>query len=247
MMNSRPAYFQAVKLAPPLLSGLYIFPSAIGISPAAIVQGIIISKTGKYRLIGLIGWALALLGTGLYLLLDVNTTVGETVPFQLISAIGFGFIYATTFTVLAPLEPTQNAPALAFLQFVRTFSVSWSISIGATIIQNELRHRLPSDFLSQFPADQDLTYSIIPHIGEIPQPLQDEVRKAFADSLRVMWKVILAFGAAGLLCGLVQKEIPLHSKKDDKFGLEEKKKKEDKEKGDDDYSVGMSSKSTTAS
>lgn len=76
-----------------------------------------------------------------------------------------------------------------------------------------------------------------------------------------MWKVLLAFGAAGLLCGLFQKEIPLHSKKDDKFGLEEKTKKEDKEKAvtvelktkekekgiDDSYSVGVSSKSTTAS
>jgi len=46
-----PLYFQACKLASPLRSGLYFFPMAVMISPAAIVQGISISKTGNYRLV----------------------------------------------------------------------------------------------------------------------------------------------------------------------------------------------------
>ena len=63
-----------------------------------------------------------LLGVGLLQLLDARTSVALSIPFQIIAAVGFGFLYATTFTVLAPLEPTQNAAALSFLLFVRTLS-----------------------------------------------------------------------------------------------------------------------------
>lgn len=63
-----------------------------------------------------------LLGVGLLTLLHEDTHVAISIPFQVIAAVGFGFLYATTFTVLAPLEPTQNAAALSFLLFVRTLS-----------------------------------------------------------------------------------------------------------------------------
>lgn len=63
-----------------------------------------------------------LIGVGLLTLLHEDTHVAISIPFQVIAAVGFGFLYATTFTVLAPLEPTQNAAALSFLLFVRTLS-----------------------------------------------------------------------------------------------------------------------------
>ncbi|KAL1936908.1 hypothetical protein VTO73DRAFT_4545, partial [Trametes versicolor] len=83
-----PTYFQAAKIAPPLLSGLYIFPTVICISPSAILQGILVSKTGKYRLINFIGWCGMAIGVGLLTLLNENTHVAVTIPFQMIAAIG---------------------------------------------------------------------------------------------------------------------------------------------------------------
>lgn len=68
-----------------------------------------------------IGWCLIILGTGLLLVLDPSTPIGVSVPFQMIISVGLGFLYATTFSVLAPLQVTDNAAALAFLLFCRTF------------------------------------------------------------------------------------------------------------------------------
>ncbi|TFK91205.1 iron permease [Polyporus arcularius HHB13444] len=219
-----PTYFQAAKIATPLLSGLYLFPSAITISPSAIAQGIIISKTGKYRVIQVIGWCAMLLGVGLLTILDENTSVAISIPFQIIAAVGFGFLYATTFSVLAPLDPTQNAAALSFLLFVRTLSSAWAISISATILQNQLRTHLPPAFLAQIPPGHDIAYSAIPIIPTLAQPLQAEVRAAFADSIRLIWHVLLAFAAAGLLSVLLQKDVALHSKMDRRWGMKEHKK-----------------------
>lgn len=44
-----------------------------------------------------------LIGVGLLTLLHEDTHVAISIPFQVIAAVGFGFLYATTFTVLAPL------------------------------------------------------------------------------------------------------------------------------------------------
>ncbi|OSC96590.1 Mfs1.1 [Trametes coccinea BRFM310] len=217
-----PTYFQAAKLATPLLSGLYIFPTAICISPAAIVQGILVSKTGKYRLISLVGWCSMTIGVGLLTLLKPDTPVAVTIPFQVIAAIGFGFVYATTFSVLAPLPPTQNAAALSFLLFMRTFSSAWASSISGTIFQNRLHALLPTEFLTRLPHDQDVTYSGIPLIPGLEEPLRDEVRAAFADSVRLVWYICLGLCAAGFVSVAMQKHVPLHAKMDDRFGMKEK-------------------------
>ncbi|KAH9886044.1 iron permease [Cubamyces lactineus] len=221
-----PAYFQSSKLAPPLLSGLYLLPTALCISPSATLQGIIVSRTGTYRLITVVGWVAMLIGVGLMTLLNADSSIAVTIPVQVIAAVGFGLVYATIFTVMAPLDPVHNASALSFLLFVRTLSSAWAIPISATILQNALRARLPRAFLATIPPGHDLAYSAIPAIPALPEPLQREVRDAFAESFRLVWRVMLGFCGAGLLSVALQKHVPLHTKMDDRWGLEEEEKEE---------------------
>jgi hypothetical protein len=47
----RPTWFQAVRLADPVRSGLDFLPMAATISPAAIAQGLIVAKLGHYRVL----------------------------------------------------------------------------------------------------------------------------------------------------------------------------------------------------
>ncbi|KAI0332877.1 Mfs1.1 [Cubamyces sp. BRFM 1775] len=227
-----PTYFQASKVASPLLSGLYIFPTVICISPAAILQGILVSKTGRYRLINFVGWCGMITGVGLLTLMKASTPVAVSIPFQMLAAVGVGFVYSTTFSVLAPLEPTQNASALSFLLFMRTFSSAWASSISATVFQNRLNARLPRAFLALIPPGQDVTYSGIPLIGGLPAPLQDEVRRVFAESIHLVWYISLGLCGAGFVSVGMQRHVPLHAKMDDRFGMKDKKAKADEEKAE---------------
>ncbi|KAL1946355.1 hypothetical protein VTO73DRAFT_15482 [Trametes versicolor] len=217
-----PAYFQSCKVAPPLLSGLYFFPTALFISPSAVVQGIIVSKTGRYRLVTVVGWAAMLVGVGLFTLIDADTPIAVTVPMQIIASIGFGFLWATNFTVMAPLDPVHNASALSFLLFVRTFSSAWAVAISGTILQNQLDAHLPPAFLATFPPRSDLAYSVIPAIAALPPSLQTAVRAAFAAGFRLMWRVLLGFCGAGLLSVALQKHVVLHEKMDERWGMIER-------------------------
>lgn len=47
----RPTWFQAVRLADPVRSGLDFLPMAVTISPAAIAQGLLVAKLGHYRML----------------------------------------------------------------------------------------------------------------------------------------------------------------------------------------------------
>ena len=71
------------------------------------------------------------------------------------------------FPILAPLDVEHNASALAFFSFVRAFAQTWGITITSTILQNELKKKLPEAFLSQFPQGLEIAYAAIPIIKDL--------------------------------------------------------------------------------
>ena len=87
------------------------------------------------------------------------------------------------------------------------------------MLQNELRRRLPSDFVTQFPGGTGIAYAIIPLIPSMDQPFRNEVQKAFAGSLSVIWRVLICVGGLGLLASLFMKRLPLHTDIDKDWGL----------------------------
>jgi hypothetical protein len=91
------------------------------------------------------------------------------------------------------------------------------------VLQNELGKRLPPAFSVQFPQGTAIAYSIIPLIRTLPEPLKSQIQVAFADSLRVVWQVLLGVSAAGFLISLAMKRLPLHTEVDKKWGIDDPK------------------------
>ncbi|KAF9234171.1 major facilitator superfamily domain-containing protein [Melanogaster broomeanus] len=84
-----PVFFQGCKGASPVMSGVY----GLGLSalaPAAIVSGLLVKKTGRYRLQMWVGWCILLVGLGLMSSLRANTSPGLAVGFLVIVGIGIG-------------------------------------------------------------------------------------------------------------------------------------------------------------
>ncbi|KAF8185732.1 MFS general substrate transporter [Pholiota molesta] len=224
----RPTWFQSVKLSSPITSGVLFLPLAATISPSAILQGIIVSKTGYYRPVNFVGWSLVILGSGLLISLQLGTSVGLVVLYQLLLGLGIGFLYSTTFPVLAPLPLSANGPAVAFVVFLRQFSQAWGVSVGGTILQNALIRKLPeSAILGQEKAlttGQQLAYAVIPLIGTLPQPLQREVRQAFLESFREVWIAFGVCAAVGLCSWCAMRVYPLKKSVDGKWGIDRSRK-----------------------
>lgn len=98
----------------------------------------------------------------------------------------------------------------------------WGITIGNTVVQNGLQRHLPDTFLAIFPEGISIAYAVIPQIPTLPQPLKDEARAAFANSLSLLWKIMAGIAGAGLLSSLPMLEVPMHSLTDEDWGAEEK-------------------------
>lgn len=96
---------------------------------------------------------------------------------------------------------------------------AWGVTIGGSIVQNELKKRLPGD-IPNVAANTGLAYSIVPAIRSMEEPLKTTVRVAFAESLKVTWQVMIGVSAIGLLSCLLMRGIPLNMDVDESWALE---------------------------
>ncbi|KAL4257764.1 MFS transporter superfamily protein [Pleurotus pulmonarius] len=220
-----PVYFQACKGASPLASGVDTFGIAFSLAPAGIIGGISVAATKQYRPQLWFSWALAMAGCGLLSTLHADSARAHAIGFQIVVGIGLGVISSTTyFPVLAPLHVSSNAAALATFTFLRNFAQVWGVTIGGTILQNQLTARLPPAFASAFPQGTAIAYAVIPAISALDEPLKSEVRGAFAESLRVLWQVLIGVCGMGLVASLFMRHLPLHTSVDREWGMEERGK-----------------------
>ncbi|KAG8927326.1 hypothetical protein FRC01_007661 [Tulasnella sp. 417] len=230
-----PVYFQATLEQSPVKSGISVFGNAFTIAPGAIIAGVSAEIFRVYRPQNAVGWAMSAIGIGLLSLLDASSSKAEWVGYQVIEGLGLGLLFtASEFPVLAPLPVTETAHALAFYTFVRSFAQTWGITLGATILQNELKKKLPQAFLEGLASSAEkgveITYAAIPAIRSLEEPIKTEVKQAFAGSLRVIWLVMAGISAAGILLILGMKGLKMHDVTDEDWGMkEEKKRSEDEE------------------
>ncbi|KAI0341072.1 iron permease [Trametopsis cervina] len=216
-----PTYYQACKGASPTRSGVEFFGLAMTIGPMLIITGVTIARSQRYRPQLWLAWVLYLIAMGTMSTLHADTPLGKTIGYPVFMGVGGGILYAGTyFPVLAALPVTANAHALAFFAFCRYFAGVWGVTIGTAVLQTQLTKRLPSDFTSQFPQGVAIAYSIIPGIPELPEELQGQVREAFAESIAVIWQVMIGISGIGLLASLFMKGLPLHTYTDAAWTLE---------------------------
>lgn len=86
---------------------------------------------------------------------------------------------------------------------------TYGITIGISILQNTLKTRLPTEILAQFPNTSDITYTIIPVIPTLSEPLRTQVEAAFAQSCSYIWYAVVGISGLGLLSILPAKAFPL--------------------------------------
>ncbi|EIN09718.1 MFS general substrate transporter [Punctularia strigosozonata HHB-11173 SS5] len=228
-----PVYYQACKDASPTRSGVNLFGLCFSTGPVSIIVGVSIAKLRRYRPQIWIGWCLiirlqihSIVGVALISTVTESTTKASSIGYQIIAGSGIGIIFsAAYFPVLAPLPITSNSPALALFMFFRTFAQAWGVTIGGTILQNELRSRLPEGLESHVPGLNNLAYAAIPIIRALPQPLKDQARHAFAESLATVWRLLIAVAGVGLIFSLPMKGLPLHTMKDENWAMRETEKK----------------------
>ncbi|KAI8989638.1 iron permease [Trametes punicea] len=222
-----PIYFQASKGASAIGSGVDMLPVVVLVPVSAVVTAATVQKFRRYRAQNRLGWVLIIVGFGLLSILTERSSRAQYVGLQVPVSIGTGVIWISTcFAILAPLPFSNNAHALAFFMFVRSFAQCWGIVIAGAIVQNVLEDELPQAFLNTLPEGAQIAYAAIPTLASIQnEVVQEQVRAAFAHATRLVWHVMLGFSGAGLLSTLLMGEEQLKRSLDERWGLEDMDRK----------------------
>ena len=209
-----PLYFEAVKGQTPTLSGISVFPETFTVAPAAVVVGILITKTGRYRWAIWAGWVLTVLGSGLLYLMDVHTSTVKWVFLTLVSGIGLGMLFPSmTFAIQASSTNADLAFAISMFAFFRAFGQAVGVAVGGTIFQNQMKIKLLAypDLASkadQYSRDATSLVQIIKGMQDGAMKLQ--LQQSYADSLKTVWVTMCGLSALGLALSLLTKELDLN-------------------------------------
>lgn len=234
-----PLYFQAVLGATPLLSGVYLLPFALSLSFTAGATGGFIKKTGKYLPPIWFGLTLMALGFGLFIDLPFRANWAKIIIFQIIAGIGVGPNFQSPLLALQTMiAPRDIATATATFGFMRNLSTSISVVIGGVVFQNEMQKRSGALIAALGPKVASALSggsagASVGIVANLPPAQREIARRAFYESLRIMWIMYVAFAVLGLgISFLIAQNVLSKEHGTVKTGLaeQEKARKEAKEK-----------------
>ncbi|KAG9962650.1 putative MFS transporter, partial [Aureobasidium melanogenum] len=201
-----PLYFQSVKQATPIHSGIYILPLTLCEAFMGIMSGIIIHRTGRYQELIWAGMALCTLGMGLYIYIDASTPLATILGLEVVEGLGAGMLFEPPLIAMQALVKQDDvATATATLGFIRNLATSMSIVIAGVVIQNSMASKssalraagLSPKLLSEFTGgDAAANVEMIKNIVDVGQ--RNAVKEAFAFSLQRTWILMTAVSAFGL-------------------------------------------------
>jgi len=200
-----PIYFQAVRGASPLLSGVYILPTALSLSFASAATGAVIRKTGKYLPPIYFGMFFMTLGFGLFIDLDAYSPWSKIVIYQIIGGLGAGPLFQSPLIALqSHTKPSDIATATAAFGFIRQLATATSVVVGAVVYQNEMKTHAarlvaalgPENASRLGGANAAANVDLVKALPDEPRRI---ARETFAASLSRMWILYVCFAVVGLL------------------------------------------------
>ncbi|KAK3673531.1 hypothetical protein LTR78_006435 [Recurvomyces mirabilis] len=230
-----PLYFQSVKEASPIRSGVLILPITLSEAAFGIITALVMHQTGRYREIMWIGTFLVTLGTGLYIAFDVDTSLAKLVGFMLIGGSGCGFLFeAPVIALQNTVSQADTATATATFGLLRNVATSVSIVIGGVVFQNRMNSEavklqaagLSDSLIHAFRGSQAAaSVDIIKTITD--QVQRRAIQSAFASSMRDMWILYACIAVVGLMAAPFIKQTLLSKEHTEtRTGIEQMTKRE---------------------
>jgi EmrB/QacA subfamily drug resistance transporter len=140
-------------------SGLVLTPLMLGFIFSSIVGGQLLSRTGRYKILAMIGFIIAAIGMFLLSRMTPTTTQGEVVRNMLVTGLGIGVMMSLFTIVVQNAFPyRQLGEVTASLTFFRSIGSTMGVAVMGTIMtngfQNALQSNIPATVKRIVPADR---------------------------------------------------------------------------------------------
>jgi EmrB/QacA subfamily drug resistance transporter len=142
-----PLYLQIVKGATPTMAGLQLVPLTLGIMTGSILSGLVISKTGRYRIFPMIGTSLMLVGLLLFSGLGADTPLWQAMLMMLVFGLGLGnCLQPLVLAIQNAVAPRDLGIATASATFFRQIGGTLGVAVFLSILFSSLPSKLAAAF-----------------------------------------------------------------------------------------------------
>ena len=211
-----PVYAQGVLAVNASVSGLITLPLMLGLVLVGLVAGMLITRTGRYKELMLVG--AVLLGIGVLVLawLTEASSVWQVVAGVTLVGVGLGALSQQyTLVVQNAVARRDLGVATAALQFFRNVGATIGIAIFGTVLSSGLDSaifsHLPPELAQSMPHGTINAGSVLDPgvIGSLPPEVVTAVRAGLADQMAMIFWVCVPIVALVFVCTLLIKPMEL--------------------------------------
>ncbi|RYP42279.1 hypothetical protein DL767_000443 [Monosporascus sp. MG133] len=140
-----PIYFQSVKGASAIESGVDNLPILIAVAIFAVAGGVFVSKTGHPTPSMFAGAAVGTVGCGLLYTLEIDTPAGKWIGYQIITGAAIAFAVQNGLNIAQASVGPEDLPAVtANLYFFQTVGGAFTVAAAQSAFVNQMLARLPT-------------------------------------------------------------------------------------------------------
>ena len=214
-----PLYLQIVRGSSPTEAGLQLIPLMVGIFAMSTLSGVVMSRTGRYKVLPNVGTALMFAALLLMSTLDVDTPIPLVMVYMVVMGAGLGLSMQTlVISVQNALPPKDMGVATSSVTFFRSLggtlgaAVALAVLFGSLADNIQARARaagLPAEVVDRFSTASALDDSSI--IATLPDAVRQAVLQGFADSTSTVFLVTALLLVPAFVLTLLVEELPLRA------------------------------------
>jgi len=204
-----PLYQQTVQHLSAVGSGLMLIPMMLGVTTTSLIGGFIMTRTGRYKALPIIGGAIMAVAMFLLTGLGVSTSLLTSGIFFVVLGVGMGFMMQITSVIVQnSVQPRDIGVASSARAFFQQIGGSMGVALFGAVFARRLTDamsaRLPGVHLNAGGGQLDPVT-----VNRLPAPVRHDVFYAIAHAIQGVF--IFAAPAAVLLFVLAWfiKEVPL--------------------------------------
>ncbi|KAI1446975.1 efflux pump [Annulohypoxylon stygium] len=138
-----PIYFQAINNVTAMLSGVYLLPTILPQLVMAGLSGVLLQKMGFIIPIAVVGTVFLSLGSGLYSLLQPDSSTDDWVGFQILAGVGSGLsMQLAIISIQAAVWEAQLATGMALVIFAQSLGPAIVLVVCNVIFNSSLKSQL---------------------------------------------------------------------------------------------------------
>ncbi|MDT5326408.1 MAG: hypothetical protein QOF25_3560 [Mycobacterium sp.] len=203
-----PTFMQFVDGVSATESGLRTLPMVAGLLITSMGSGVIVGRTGRYKIFPVVGTAVMAVGFLLLSRMDAATPTWQQSVFLFVLGTGIGLCMQTLIlTVQNTMSFTDLGVATSGVTFFRTIGSAFGAAIFGSLFANFLSDRLgPAMLASGAPARAAQSPQAL---HELSPAMAAPIVNAYADSLGTVFLCAVPIAVVGFVVALFLKEVPL--------------------------------------